>query len=133
MIAFWLLGATDGHAKNFSVFLLPGGRYRMTPLYDVISAQPSVDSSQIRHNQFRLAMAVGDNRHYILKTISARHFIQTANRAGIGNEVVDSIFDELRGIAEGAADRVAEKLPKDYPAEVADSIVSGMKRRLRTI
>jgi serine/threonine-protein kinase HipA len=44
VIAFWLLGATDGHAKNFSVFLLPGGRYHMTPLYDVISAQPSVDS-----------------------------------------------------------------------------------------
>ena len=28
-IVFWLLGATDGHAKNFSVFLLPGGRFRM--------------------------------------------------------------------------------------------------------
>jgi len=110
-IAFWLLGATDGHAKNFSVFLLPGGRYRITPLYDVISAQPSVDAKQIRHNQFRLAMAVGDNRHYIMKTIGARHFIQTANRAGVGEEVVVSIFDELRGTAEGAIDREAAKLP----------------------
>jgi serine/threonine-protein kinase HipA len=27
-IVFWLLGATDGHAKNFSIFLLPGGRFR---------------------------------------------------------------------------------------------------------
>jgi serine/threonine-protein kinase HipA len=44
MIAFWLLGATDGHAKNFSVFLSPGGRFRMTPLYDVLSAQPSLDA-----------------------------------------------------------------------------------------
>ena len=44
-------------------FLYPGGRYRMTPLYDVISAQPSVDAGQIRQNSFRLAMAVGDNRH----------------------------------------------------------------------
>jgi hypothetical protein len=25
-ILFWLIGATDGHAKNFSVFLKPGGR-----------------------------------------------------------------------------------------------------------
>jgi len=132
-IAFWLLGATDGHAKNFSVFLLPGGRYHMTPLYDVISAQPSVDSSQIRHNQFRLAMAVGDNQQYVMKTIAPRHFVQTANRAGIGESVVTSIFDELRGTAEGAIDREAEKLPKDYPAEVANSIISGMKRRLRAI
>ena len=37
-IVFWLLGATDGHAKNFSIFLLPGGRFRLTPLYDVMSA-----------------------------------------------------------------------------------------------
>ena len=47
---FWLLGATDGHAKNFSIFLLPGGRFRLTPLYDVMSAQPNVDAGEIRHN-----------------------------------------------------------------------------------
>lgn len=133
VIAFWLLGATDGHAKNFSVFLSPGGRYHMTPLYDVISAQPSVDSNQIRHNQFRLAMAVGDNRHYIMKTIAPRNFFQTAKRSGVGEEVVTSIFDELRGIAEKAVDRVAGTLPKGYPANIAESIISGIKRRLRTI
>lgn len=132
-IAFWLLGATDGHAKNFSIFLLPGGRYHMTPLYDVISAQPSVDAKQIRHNQFRLAMAVGDNRHYIMKTIAPRHFIQTAQRAGIGEEVVVSIFDELRKTAEKAIDHEAAKLPKGYPVAVAESIITGMKRRLRAI
>lgn len=132
-IAFWLLGATDGHAKNFSVFLLPGGGYHMTPLYDVISAQPSVDTKQIRHNQFRLAMAAGDNRHYIMKTIAPRHFVQTANRAGIGEGVVVSIFDELRETAGKAIDREAARLPKAYPMEVAESIFSGMKRRLRAI
>jgi serine/threonine-protein kinase HipA len=42
-ILFWLIGATDGHAKNFSVFLKPGGRYSLTPFYDVLSAQPAVD------------------------------------------------------------------------------------------
>jgi serine/threonine-protein kinase HipA len=78
-------------------------------------------------------MAVGDNRHYILKTVAARHFIQTANRAGIGKEVVVSIFDELRGTAEKAIDHEVLKLPKGYPIEVAESIISGMKRRLRAI
>lgn len=46
-ILFWLIGATDGHAKNFSIFLSPGGRFRMTPLYDVLTAQPSLDAGQI--------------------------------------------------------------------------------------
>ena len=30
-IVFWLLAAIDGYAKNFSIFLTPGG-YRLTPL-----------------------------------------------------------------------------------------------------
>ncbi|MDO9160259.1 MAG: HipA domain-containing protein, partial [Burkholderiaceae bacterium] len=27
-LLFWFLAAIDGHAKNFSLFVLPGGRYR---------------------------------------------------------------------------------------------------------
>ena len=96
IVVFWLMGATDGHAKNFSVFLYPGGRYQMTPLYDVISAQPSVDAGQIRQNSFRVAMAVGDNRHYRINSIAPRHFLQSAEHAGVGEEIVHSIFGELR-------------------------------------
>jgi len=51
IIVFWLLGATDGHAKNFSIFLSPGGGYRLTPLYDIVSAQPSLDAKQIGRNK----------------------------------------------------------------------------------
>jgi serine/threonine-protein kinase HipA len=55
-ILFWMLGATDGHAKNFSIMLGPGGRFRLTPLYDVLSAQPSLDAGQIQQKKFKLAM-----------------------------------------------------------------------------
>jgi serine/threonine-protein kinase HipA len=53
-IFFWLIGATDGHAKNFSIFITPGGRYRLTPLYDVLTAQPSLDTGQIQRKQMKL-------------------------------------------------------------------------------
>ena len=43
-IVFWLLAATDGHAKNFSVFLYPGGGFELTPLYDVLSTQHLFDA-----------------------------------------------------------------------------------------
>jgi hypothetical protein len=33
-------GRTNEHAKNFSVFLLPSGAYRLTPRYDILSAYP---------------------------------------------------------------------------------------------
>ena len=55
-ILFWMLGATDGHAKNFSIMLGPGGGFRLTPFYDVLSAQPSLDAGQIQQKKFKLAM-----------------------------------------------------------------------------
>src|SRR5206468_917608 len=75
-IIFWLLGATDGHAKNFSIFLTPGGRYRLTPLYDVLSAQPSLDANHVPLKKFKLAMSAGKNNHYAIYDVVPRHFIQ---------------------------------------------------------
>ncbi len=94
-VVFWLLGATDGHAKNFSLFLSPGGGYRLTPLYDVISAEPSVAQNQLRDNQMKLAMAVGNNRHYDIKTVVPRHFIESAVNGGMGRKAVLDVLDDL--------------------------------------
>jgi serine/threonine-protein kinase HipA len=105
----------------------------MTPLYDVISAQPSVDTGQIRHNSFRLAMAVGDNRHYRINTIAPRHFLQSAQRAGLGEEIVHSIFGELRKTGREANARTLDRLPAHFPKEVSASIRAGFLRRLEQI
>jgi serine/threonine-protein kinase HipA len=132
-IAFWLIGATDGHAKNFSLFLSPGGRFQMTPLYDVISAQPSVDSKQVLWKQFRLAMGFGIKPHYQIRQIAPRHFFETANQAGIGQQVIESVIDELLEGAAFAADSVVSSLPRDFPGQIASSIVKGIKRRLQVL
>src|SRR5579863_868710 len=129
-IVFWLVGATDGHAKNFSVFLSPGGRFHMTPLYDVISAQPSVDTKQILWKQFRLAMAFGAKPHYQIRQIAPRHFFQTAAKAGAGRQVIESIIQELLEGTSAAVDSVLSKLPKRFPEQVASSIAAGIRRRL---
>jgi serine/threonine-protein kinase HipA len=131
IVVFWVMGASDGHAKNFSVFLYPGGRYLMTPLYDVISAQPSVEAGQIRQNGFRLAMAVGDNRH--VNTIAPRHFLQSVQHAGVGEEIVHSIFAELRERGQEAIARTLDRLPARFPKEVSGSIRAGFLRRLELI
>jgi serine/threonine-protein kinase HipA len=130
-IAFWLMGATDGHAKNFSVFLRPGGRFRLAPLYDVISAQPSVDSKQMLWKQFRLAMSFGKSRHYAMREITPRHFEQTANQAGLGKSVVASIVEEFQEEAVEAVEAVISGLPPGFPDKIAGSIADGIKRRLR--
>lgn len=132
-IVFWLMGATDGHAKNFSVFLRPGGRFQLTPLYDVISAQPSVDSKQILWKHFRLAMSFGAKPHYAMRQIAPRHFFQTADRAGLGKGVVPSILEDLRDRIPAAIDAVSSKLPAGFPEEIANSISSGIRARLRIL
>ena len=57
-ILFWLMGATDGHAKNFSIFLLPGGRYRLTPFYDVMTVQPTFSSGKIQRKRLQAGDAI---------------------------------------------------------------------------
>jgi serine/threonine-protein kinase HipA len=132
-IAFWLMGATDGHAKNFSIFLSPGGRFRLTPLYDVISAQPSIDSKQILWKQFRLAMAFGTKLHYQIRQIAPLHFLQTAAQAGVGRELIESVVHDLLDGGPAAVDSVVSKLPKSFPDQIASSIETGIKGRLRLL
>jgi HipA-like C-terminal domain len=76
-LLFWLLAAVDGHAKNFSLRLLPGSRYHLTPLYDVLSTWPIIGDGprQLSWHKAKLAMAVwATNRHDLLKTVARRHF-----------------------------------------------------------
>ena len=56
-ILFWAMAAIDGHAKNFSLFLEPGSAYRMTPIYDVLSAYPMMGArglprQRVKRNNF---------------------------------------------------------------------------------
>ena len=132
-IMFWLLGATDGHAKNFSIFLQPGGRFRLTPLYDVMSVQPAFDAGQLRKNQMKFALAVGSNRHYLVYEIMPRHFVETAAKSGVPSAFVQSIFDELAGSADAVIHQAMNGLPSGFPQELAESIVGGLRARLRLI
>jgi len=132
-ILFWLLGATDGHAKNFSIFLRPGGRFRLTPLYDVMSVQPALDASQLRRNKMKLALAVGNSRHYVVHEIMPRHFLQTGAKSGIPAPVVQGILDEFLRAEQAAVSKVMEDLPAGFPEELAQSIVDGLRSRMRLI
>jgi len=128
-IVFWLLGATDGHAKNFSIFLHPGGGFRLTPLYDVLSLQPAYKASQVKRNQMKVAMSVGDKRHYVLDTILPRHFIQSAQQAGMPATTVDEIMAELADQVPQATEAATAQLPADFPRQIRTSIVQGLKAR----
>lgn len=129
-IVFWLIGATDGHAKNFSVFIQPGGRFRLTPLYDVLSAQPARTAGQLQKNKMKMALAVGANRHYTIDSITDRHFVESATSNGIPKETVRDIFDELLEQQDVAIESVVNHLPGSFPEALTQTIVSHLKKRL---
>lgn len=127
---YWLLGATDGHAKNFSIFLGPGPGFRLAPLYDVMSTQPLVDAGTLRRRDMKMSMAIGTNRHYAVDEIQLRHFEQTAASAGFHATVVAQLAEELALELPRSLDFVANEQSDAIAVAVLESIASGAMRRL---
>jgi len=131
-IVFWLLAATDGHAKNFSLFLYPNNGLRTTPLYDIISLQPNLDQGQMRRNQLRLAMAVGNNRHKIVESILPRHFLQTAETNNLAYSF-DDVCTEIISQADTAIEQTLAEVQGVVAEELSESICAGFKQRLKKL
>ncbi|MEO0617694.1 MAG: HipA domain-containing protein, partial [Pseudomonadota bacterium] len=127
---FWLIGATDGHAKNFSLSLRPGGRFRLAPLYDVISVQPSVDARHVETKDFRLAMRWGTKNHYRIRDIYPRHIEQTGVAAGLSREAVASMMDRLVHDADTAIKTLLREVQGTVPEAMAESVIGGLRKRL---
>ncbi len=121
---FWVLGATDGHAKNFSIFLLRNGAYQLTPAYDVISAYAILKSKK----EISMAMSVrGKRRHRKWDGIFERHWLSTAKKCNLPEKEMTQIMDRIIGDMNRVIDDVGSKLPEGFPDKVATPIFNGMK------
>jgi serine/threonine-protein kinase HipA len=134
-LLFWMLAATDGHAKNFSIRLLPQGRYRLTLLYDVLSALPVVGAreDQIHPKKLKLAMALlGTNKHYRVAEMDRRRFNVTAQRCGLGSDM-EAIIADVIAKTPSAIATVEAELPAAFPAKVFDAVTGGLKKAVKQI
>ena len=129
-VLFWLIGATDGHAKNFSIALMPGGRFTMTPLYDVLTVQPSLDAGQLQTKDMKLAMRAGKSRHYKVSEIQGRHFVETGLAAGFSREQVARIFTDIHARAEQAFAAVLADMPAGFPEALFAFVKQGFEQRI---
>ncbi|MCP4232256.1 MAG: type II toxin-antitoxin system HipA family toxin, partial [Aestuariibacter sp.] len=132
-VLFWLLAAIDGHAKNYSVFIEAEGRFKLAPLYDIMSAYPLIANRQLDAQKIKMAMAlIGKNRHYHWHKIQPRHFLSTARSAGFSTKSATSIMQEVLDTIGDAIDSVKKIIPIHFPEHIADSIFEGMiKQRNR--
>jgi len=134
-LLFWMLAATDGHAKNFSLRLLPQARYQLTPLYDVISAWPIAGPhhDQIHPKKLRLAMSLGSPRkRYRLLDIERRHFNDLARRCGFGPDM-EPILEDVIARTDAVIAAVARLLPTDFPPSLFDTITRGLANAARRL
>lgn len=130
-LAFWMLAAIDGHAKNFSIFHHRGGGYGLTPLYDVLSAWPVIGHgvNKLALKKVKLAMALrgGGRPHYKLTEIQPRYFEALA--ISLGDPDAWPAMKELAESVPAAIERAQAKLPDDLAPVVWDSITTGLRRQ----
>ncbi|MBT4559842.1 MAG: type II toxin-antitoxin system HipA family toxin [Planctomycetes bacterium] len=127
-ILYWMLAAPDGHAKNFSVFIKPGG-FSLTPFYDVISAHPFLGHgrNQVPTQQLTMAMSLrGKNKHYRWAEMQPRHWVSTLQSCGMQNEWQAVCHDMLARV-DSAISSVEKKIPADFPEAVRDLIFAGLQ------
>ena len=128
-LLFWMLRAPDGHAKNFSIQLLAGeGRFKLTPIYDVMSAYPVIGAgpNQWADQDIKMAMALlGKNRHYLARGIMRRHFNSTAKKLGYGDSA-EPLLQDFINRTTAVVEKVRAELPAGFSEKVADKILGGL-------
>ena len=138
LIANYLLGAPDAHAKNYSLLHLPDGQIRLAPLYDIASGFPytsllSGDTADISQSNThgipgkndgleKAAMAIGGERRF--GKVTSKHWTKFAQDAGLDE-------DRLRATVQYMAQNLPEVL-RQVCREEAEAIgESDLIKRMR--
>lgn len=122
----WLIGATDGHAKNFSLYIERGGSYRLTPFYDILSAWPVLGGAGLNIRELKLAMGLSASKgkKSEIDKIFPRHFLATAESVRFSTQRMAQILAEFAEALPAAVARVRAQLPAAIPPAIADAIFS---------
>ena len=112
----WLVLATDGHAKNYSL-LLSGHQVRLAPVYDIASALPHLDHPR----KARMAQKIGGE--YRPAFIQRRHWERMARSLGIGSDEAHARITSLaERLPDGLADAVGTSRLTPDEQRIANAI-----------
>lgn len=131
----WLIGATDGHAKNFSIYIDKGGSYRLTPFYDILSAYPLLGGKGLNIRKLKLAMGLKaiKGKKYEISKILPRHFLDTAKDVNFSQDTMQEIIDEMKDALPKAMLQVSATLPKGFPEHIVGSIFENTQKIVKKI
>ena len=129
-VLLWLINSTDGHAKNYSLFIGAGDSIRLTPFYDILSVEPLIASGDLSKQKTKLAMCLlGKNRHYQMDSVEPRHFMSTAKAVGYPlTDMRRTLQEFVLKVSRVEAELRAE-LPSNFPKSVSDPIFKVLRDR----
>jgi serine/threonine protein kinase HipA of HipAB toxin-antitoxin module len=119
-IFYFLIGATDGHAKNFSLRLGRRGRFRLAPLYDILSLAPVFQAGRLERQRYRLAMSI--DGHYGIDEIAPRHFEAEGKASGLPKTRALELLAEMADRPGPTLERTNYGLANKVPGSVSDPI-----------
>lgn len=134
---FWMLAATDGHAKNFSLFLLPGGSFRLTPLYDILSVHPILGNEAGLFSPYKVRLAMGikgaSRIHYRINDITPSNWLRQAQTVGFPRESVIQFARQVADTCQGVFEAIGAGLPKGFPVDIAEKIFAGITAKAQAL
>lgn len=125
----WLVGATDAHAKNYSLLMAGGRQVFLAPFYDLASALPYPE--EIYFPKVKLAMRIGSE--YVIRKITRRHWEACARGLGIPAkemlELVASFAERLPDLAVTTAHALhKEKLKHPVIGRIVDALAKHVRK-----
>jgi serine/threonine-protein kinase HipA len=130
-IFYFLIGASDGHAKNFSLRLGRRGRFRLAPLYDILSVAPVVHAGRLQRKRYRLAMSI--DGHYGIDEIVPRHFEAEGKASGLPRNRALELLAEMADRLGPALGRTTLGMADQVPAAVSEPIVADSLQRAEQV
>lgn len=128
-IFYFLIGASDGHAKNFSLRLGHRGRFRLAPLYDILSLAPVVHVGRLQRKRYRLAMSIAG--HYGIDEIVPRHFESEGRAGGLPKDRPLQLLAEMVDRLGPALEQTKHAVGNQVPHSVSDPIENDALQRAR--
>jgi serine/threonine-protein kinase HipA len=122
----WLIGGTDGHAKNYSLLHAGAGRVRLAPLYDLGSALPYFGMEE---RGLKLAMKVGGE--YRLPNIDGRRWRKLAEELALDADDTIARIAALAARLPGELESVVNDMrARGLTHPVLDRLVVGLSLRI---
>jgi serine/threonine-protein kinase HipA len=121
-----LIYNTDGHAKNFSIYITKNG-FALTPMYDILSAHFLIGNKD-RYKKLRSSLSV--NKKFIYPEISLKDWQIESKNCGLSADIFYQICDELKLFSKSL---IRFSVPKNIDSKHAKLVLDGIRNRAQLL